>query len=167
MMSLSELFAGELQFEAQSTRKLLEAVPEADFGWKPHEKSFTLQKLASHVAEIPGYAVATLAQDVLVIKRAEYKPFTAASRAELVAALDKNVTAALDCLKGYPDAKWPQIWRMTIDGKTFIEQPRVMAMRTFVMNHLVHHRAQLGVYLRLRDVPLPSVYGPTADVRPM
>lgn len=162
-MNISDVFLEELQGEAPATRKLLEAVPEADFGWKPHEKSFTLVKLASHVAEIPQWVNEVLNQDVFEINRATYKPFIARNVGELVAEWDRTLEKGLGHLKNYPDAKWMDTWTMTIDGKVYMQQSRLTTVRQFVTNHLVHHRAQLGVYLRLLNVPLPSTYGPTAD----
>lgn len=160
-MNLSTVFAEELQREAVATRKMLERVPQDALDWKPHEKSMSLGRLAGHVAELPGMVVPILTMDEMDF--AGRKPFVASSASELVEKFDENVAAAVESLKDQSDEHLMKTWRMLSGGKVFFEMPRVAFIRTVMLNHLMHHRGQLSVYLRLRDVPLPSVYGPTAD----
>lgn len=160
-MSLSETLAAELRQEALATRKMLERVPQDAFDWKPHEKSSALGRLAGHVAELPGMVVPILTTDEMDF--AGHASFAPSSVAELVEKFDKSVADALKALKDQPDEHLSKTWRMLSSGKVFFELPRGAFIRTVMLNHLIHHRGQLSVYLRLRDVPLPSVYGPTAD----
>lgn len=161
MMSLSKALAEELQQEAVATRKMLERVPQDAFDWKPHEKSTTLGGLASHIAQLPGMVVPILTMDELDF--GNFEPFMPASVSELVGKFDKNIADAVGQLKEQPDEHLLKTWRMLSNGKVFFEMPRAAFIRSVMLNHLIHHRGQLSVYLRLRDVPLPSVYGPTAD----
>ena len=159
-MSLSKSFAEELQNEAATTRKMLERVPQDAFDWKPHEKSTALGRLAGHVAELPGMLVSILTKDEMDF--GDFRPFKPASVSELVETLDKNVADAVELLKNQSDEHLPEMWRIKSGEKVFLEMPRAAFIR-WVLSHVVHHRGQLSVYLRLRDVPLPPVYGPTAD----
>ena len=159
-MSLSEAFAKELEQESVTTRKMLERVPEDAFDWKPHEKSTALGRLAGHVAELAGMFVPMVTMDSMNFS--DFTPFKPASVAELVEKFDKNVADAAELLKNQPDDQLPKTWQIKSGEKVFIEMPRGAFIR-WVLNHIVHHRGQLSVYLRLRDVPLPPVYGPTAD----
>ena len=165
-MSIVEPMIQELQHEAVITRKMLERVPEDKMGWKPHEKSMTLGRLASHLAEIPNWATPIMAQDELVFDPADYRPTTYGTVAELLAAADKFVAEAAACMAGRSDEYMMSEWRMRMGDTVVIEQPRMGVLRGMILNHAVHHRAQLGVYLRLLDVPLPAVYGPSADEHP-
>lgn len=160
-MSLSKTLAEELQHEAVSTRKMLERVPQDAFDWKPHEKSMKLGRLAGHVAELPSMVVPILTTDELDF--GGYKPFMPESVSELIERFDKNVADAVGLLQNNSDEHLLKTWRMLSGGKVFFEMPRGAFIRSIMLNHLIHHRGQLSVYLRLRDVPLPSVYGPTAD----
>lgn len=161
MGRMSEALAAELQHEAISTRKMLKRVPEDAFDWKPHEKSMELGRLAGHIAELPSMAVSILTLDELDF--AGYKPYIPASAAELVERFDKHIGDAVGLLNEQADEQLFKPWRMLSGGKVFFEMPRVAFLRSMMMSHMIHHRGQLSVYLRLRDVPLPSVYGPTAD----
>jgi uncharacterized damage-inducible protein DinB len=160
-MSLSKALAEELRQEAVSTRKMLERVPEDALGWKPHEKSMALGRLAGHIAELPSMVVPIVTMDELDFSN--FTPFLPASASELVEKFDQNIAGAVEQLKDQPDEHLFKTWRMLSNGKVFFEMPRAAFIRTVMLNHLIHHRGQLSVYLRLRDVPLPSVYGPTAD----
>ncbi|MBX7044500.1 MAG: DinB family protein [Ignavibacteria bacterium] len=163
-MQLNEGLIAELQHEAVSTRKMLERVPADKFGWKPHEKSMTLGRLASHIAEIPGWTNETINQDVLDFAKMEYKPFEPNSAEELVKFFDDKLASALDTLKNNAtDENLMGMWTMKNGETVYMTMPRIAVMRGFVLSHLIHHRAQLGVYLRLLDVPVPSSYGPSAD----
>jgi uncharacterized damage-inducible protein DinB len=160
-MGLSKALAEELRQEAVATRKMLERVPEDAFDWKPHEKSTALGRLAGHVAELPGMVVSILTMDEMDFSN--FQPFKPASVSELVEKFDKNIIDATERLQDQPDEHLLKTWRMLSNGKEFFKMPRATFIRMVVLNHLIHHRGQLSVYLRLRDVPLPSVYGPTAD----
>ena len=159
-MSLSQALAKELQQEAAATRKMLERVPQDAFDWKPHEKSMALGRLAGHIAELPGMIVAMVTRDEMNFS--DYKPYKPASVPELVETLDKNIASAVEALKNQADEQLPETWRIKSGDKVFIEMARGEFIR-WALSHIIHHRGQLSVYLRLRDVPLPPVYGPTAD----
>ncbi len=161
-MTTAETLLPEFDQEMSSTRKLLECVPDGDFAWKPHQKSMSLGRLASHVAEIPGYGLATVTLPSLSIT-ADHKPFNCATKSELLAAFDKNVAEARAAIAGASDADIAQPWSLIFGGHTAFTMPRVAVLRTMMMNHMIHHRAQLGVYLRLQDIAIPGMYGPSAD----
>jgi len=153
----------EFAQEGANTRKVLERVPEEHFDWKPHEKSMSLALLATHVAQIPEWGVAILEQDELVINIEEYVPHVASTHTELMDLFDKNVAAMSESMQGLPDDKAVQPWRLKVGDEVKLELPRVFVIRGMVLNHILHHRGQLSVYLRMRDVPLPAIYGPSAD----
>jgi len=161
-MSIAETLLPEFDQEMANTRKMLERVPDGKFDYKPHEKSMTLGRLAGHVGEIPTYASGTLLFERLDLKGDE-KPFSPTTRQELLDAFDKNVVEARELLSKTSDEELAKIWTMTYKGNQIFSMPRVAVLRGAVMNHLVHHRAQLGVYLRLNNVEIPGMYGPSAD----
>lgn len=161
-MTISEMLLPEFDQEMSSTRKLLERVPEGKWDYKPHPKSMPLGRLAAHVAELPFWAKHTLSVESLDIKPGE-QPFTVTSRRELLEAFDKNVAEARAALAKTSDADMAKIWTLSFAGKTVFSMPRSTVLRGSVLNHLIHHRAQLGVYLRLNDVAIPGMYGPSAD----
>jgi uncharacterized damage-inducible protein DinB len=149
-----------------NTRKALERVPEEKFGWKPHEKSMTLGRLATHVAELTGWIPTTLETESLDFAppgAPPNRPKTAGSRAELLDTFDKNVAAARSAIPGAGGAQWMVPWILLNGGKTMFSLPRIAVLRGMAMNHIIHHRGQLAVYLRLNDVPVPALYGPSAD----
>jgi uncharacterized damage-inducible protein DinB len=146
--------------ESATTRKMLERVPEDAFDWKPHEKSMALGRLAGHVAELVGMFVPMVTMDAMSF--GDYTPFKPASVAELLEKFDKNVADAVELLKNQSDEQLPKTWQIKSGERVFIGMARGAFIR-WLLSHIVHHRGQLSVYLRLRDVPLPSVYGPTAD----
>ena len=162
-MDIIDPIAMEFVQEAATTRRMLERVPEEHFGWRPHARSMSLITLASHIAEIPSWVAAILEQDELTLDLDEYAPRIAANRVELIDLFEQNVRAASRLMKGHTNEHMMQLWRMKVAGERKFELPRVAVMRAMVLNHIVHHRGQLSVYLRLKDVPLPPVYGPTAD----
>ena len=165
-MPISKMILPEFEHEMANTRKTLERVPDGKFDWKPHEKSMTLGGLATHLANIPSWTKNTFEADELDIAPPGAPPFRleeAKSTADLLAAFDQNVTNARAALESATDENWQGKWSLLHGGKEIFSLPRVAVMRGFVMNHLIHHRAQLGVYLRLLDVPVPSIYGPSAD----
>ncbi|HWE50082.1 MAG TPA: DinB family protein [Bryobacteraceae bacterium] len=161
-MTIAESLLPEFDQEMSSTRKLLECVPDGIFDYKPHEKSMALGRLASHVAEIPGYLTATITRPKLEIP-AGYKAFNVASKQELLAAFDKNAAEARAAIEGATDEHLAEPWSLVFGGHTAFTMPRAAVVRNMGMNHLIHHRAQLGVYLRLNDVAIPGMYGPSAD----
>jgi uncharacterized damage-inducible protein DinB len=165
-MTLSEMILPEFEQEMSNTRRTLERVPEEKFEWKPHEKSTSLGGLSTHLANIPSWTTQTFDKDELDIAPPGAPPFRleqAKSTADLLAAFDKNVADARATLQGAGDEVWFGNWSLLNGGKTIMTMPRAAVMRGFVMSHLIHHRAQLGVYLRLLDVPVPAIYGPSAD----
>lgn len=165
-MSISEALLPEFDQEMQNTRKLLEVVPEDRPDYKPHPKSMPLARLAGHVAELPGWAVNTIRVDVLDLTPASgesFKPLFMTTRKELLDAFDKNVAESRAAIAGASDEHLHKIWSLVYNGQTVMTMPRVAVLRSVVMNHIIHHRAQLGVYLRLNDVAIPGMYGPSAD----
>jgi uncharacterized damage-inducible protein DinB len=154
----------ELEQEAKTTRRVLERLPEAKFSWRPHAKSMSLGQLGLHVAQTPGQ-VAKLAKANME-NPPQFQQAEAASTQELLSALDASVAEAKAALSGWDDAKMMETWSMSAGGKTIMAMPRVGLLRAIMLNHWYHHRGQLVVYLRLLDVPVPSVYGPSADENP-
>jgi len=162
-MSIAEGLAQDLQFEREATRKMLEAVPMDKKDWRPHEKSMTLQHLAGHIAENPQWVETTMSMDVFEMDPAEYKPYLPATTAEMVETYNKNVALALSQLAGATDDVMMKPWKMVVGGQPAFEMPKAFVIAGFVVKHTIHHRGQLSVYLRMLDVPLPQIYGPTAD----
>jgi len=165
-MPIIDLFAAEFANEMANTRKLLERVPEDKLTWKPHDKNFNLQDLASHVANLPYWTIPTLKQDSLDLAPAGQEPYKtpkAESRAQLLRFFDDNVAKAKSAMTGVPDEQMMKSWSLLAGGNTLFTMPRWMVQRTFMMNHLIHHRAQLGLYLRMLGVGIPGMYGPSAD----
>jgi len=165
-MKISETLLPEFDQEMANTRKALERVPAAKFSWKPHPKSSEFGALAAHIANMADWAGLTMQTDSFDYAPPGGPPYEApkfASTEELLAAFDKSVAKARSALAAADDVAFLAPWSLMADGKTLMTMPRVAVIRSFVMNHTIHHRAQLGVYLRLNDIPVPAVYGPTAD----
>jgi uncharacterized damage-inducible protein DinB len=164
-MPIKDALLPEFDHEMATTRRLLERVPEAEFAWKPHARSMALGQLAGHIANIPYWCSATLSTTVFDLDALPNatRPQLPASRAALVEEFDAKVSAARTKLTSTTDAEFMTPWTLKKGGEEVFTLPRISAIRSFVMNHLIHHRGQLSVYLRLKDVPLPSIYGPTAD----
>ncbi len=165
-MPINQMFLGEFDHEMVSTRKTLERIPEDKLQWQPHQKSMTLGRLASHLADIPGWIEHTFAEDHLDINPpGGQNPETTqcTTRQQMLDIFDRNVTKGRAALAAATDDQFQKPWSLLNGGKNVFTLPRAAVLRGFVMNHLIHHRAQLGVYLRLNDVPVPSVYGPSAD----
>ena len=160
---LATAFLAELDNEAKVTRQCLERVPAEKFDWKPHEKSMTFGRLASHIAEMFGWTGSTLQHDVLDFATMEYTPFEPRTTEELVAFFDKHIADAKAALADASDETFMKDWTMRNGEQVYFTMPKVAVMRSFVMNHIVHHRGQLSVYLRLNDIAVPSIYGPSAD----
>jgi uncharacterized damage-inducible protein DinB len=164
-MAIKDILLAEFDNEAQITRRVLERVPEK-FDWQPHKKSMTLGRLASHVAEMPGWGANTLERDSFdfaPVGAAPYQPPVIKGRADLLKIFDEGAKRARAALEKTSDADFAKPWSLLRGGQPMFTAPRIAALRSFVMNHLVHHRGQLSVYLRLNDVPVPSIYGPSAD----
>lgn len=163
-MDFQKELIAEYDRETANTRKILEAIPEgADFGWKPHEKSMTLGKLAGHVSDTNGdWALHTIITDRLDWTPDMNQP-DPANKKDLVARFEKQVADAKSALAGIAPEKWDSNWKFVAGDQTWIDDTKYNVWRTWVMNHLIHHRAQLGVYLRLLGQKLPGTYGPSAD----
>lgn len=161
-MRMTDGIAMELEHEAKSLRKTLSRIPEEKFAWKPHERSMSTGTLASHLAEIPGWVVPTLHENELEIPP-DYKPWIAASTPELLDRLESNLKKALEALRDFPEEKLMETWTLRGGETTIFALPRAVVLRAMVLSHLVHHRGQLTVYLRLNNIPVPAIYGPSAD----
>ena len=164
-MAIKDALLPEFDHEMATTRRLLERLPEAEFAWKPHDRSMALGQLAGHIANLPQWCSATLASTVFDLDAlpVDARPQLPASRAAVIEEFDGKVAAARNRLTSTTDAEFMTPWTLKKGGQEVFTLPRISAIRSFVMNHLIHHRGQLSVYLRLKDVPLPSIYGPTAD----
>ena len=165
-MALNEALLPEFDQEMAKTRKTLERVPDDKFDWKPHAKSLTVRQLASHLALFPDWMTETLEKasfDYAPPGGGGYKPPVINSRKELLEIFDRDLVKAREALKGASDAQLMATWSLLAGGKTIFSMPRIAVLRSMVMNHMIHHRAQLGVYLRLNDIPVPALYGPSAD----
>ena len=165
-MSATAAFLQEFEQECKTTRRVLERVPSDKLAWKPHAKSMSLGKLALHVAMVPGFITSWALQDSVELDRGDGVP-EPKSTAEVLAAHDEGVTKTRDALSRLGDSSLGQMWAMkTPDGKTVMSMPKGALVRSVALNHMYHHRGQLSVYLRLLDVPVPSIYGPSADEQP-
>ncbi len=163
-MSLSQKFLSELQVEAANTKKVLERVPTDQFSWKPHEKSYSLGRLAAHVAELTSWVAYIINADELDFATMNYMPPKVADSSELMLFFEDQISKAKAVLQQpITDEDLLKNWTLRKGDKVFMTLPKVTVLRSMVFNHIIHHRAQLGVYLRLLDIPLPSIYGPTAD----
>lgn len=164
-MAIKDGILPEFDHEMGTTRRLLERVPEADFAWTPHEKSFPLGHLAGHLANIPTWVPIALDGDSydLAADDPAARRAPPASVADLLQRFDANVKAARARIDEQTDPAFSAPWTLKHGGHDVFTIPKLAVLRSFVMNHMIHHRGQLSVYLRLRNVPLPSIYGPTAD----
>ena len=164
-MPLAEILIGELEREAKTTRRVLERVPEDKLTWKPHTKSMSLGRLAQHVATIPGSISGMARLDSFDVEKFSEQP-ALESTAAILAAFDESVAQAKSNLGATDDASMMKNWSFNMGGKPIMTVPRIGVYRSILLNHLYHHRGQLTVYLRLLDVPVPSIYGPSADENP-
>lgn len=164
-MDIQKELIEEFDREVALTRKVLDAIPEdVDFSWKPHSKSFSLGRLAAHLAETPcDWALSTLNTDRLDIDMEKYKPYVAESKTALLKKFDKESAESKAALAAFDPAKWDDTWSMGAGGQTWISDSRYRVWRNWVMNHAIHHRAQLGVDLRLLNLKVPGTYGPSGD----
>jgi len=160
---LNQSLIPEFQHETANTLKMLKAVPQEHFGWRPHEKSMTLGRLASHVAQIPGYMTMALTTDEFNFANRTTKPVEAQSSEELIQLFEQSKSKALEELQNASDEALRTNWKLMRGDFTILDLPRIAVLRTLVMNHMIHHRGQLSVYLRLLHIPVPGMYGPSAD----
>ena len=164
-MKLSDSLLPEFDREMANTRRTLERVPDDKFGWTPHPRSSSMGALASHIARLGSWAALTIHGDSFDLAPGGVPARFPAldSKDELLATFDQNIGDAREALAGATDEVLLGDWKLLSNGQTLWVMPRIAVLRSFVFNHLIHHRAQLGVYLRLNDLPVPSVYGPSAD----
>jgi uncharacterized damage-inducible protein DinB len=163
-MRLADSILTELDQEAQTTKRVLDRIPDDKLAWKPHPTSRSLGQLALHIASSPG-AVAALA----VMDTVEAPTFShpePKNRQEVLDTFSKSLDRAKDTVGKMDDARLTSVWTLTRNGKTVISVPRIGFLRSILLNHVYHHRGQLSVYLRMLDVPVPSIYGPSADENP-
>lgn len=162
-MGMIEPMLQEMEQESKATRRLLERLPADQLSWKPHAKSFSLGQLALHIAGITGRIAEAVQEDTFEPRAVQAEP---KDREEILATFESSLQRARSLLSAMDDAMMLRPWSATVKGKAVMTIPRVAALRTIAMNHLYHHRGELVVYLRLLDVPVPMVYGPTADENP-
>ncbi|MSV27261.1 MAG: damage-inducible protein DinB [Bryobacterales bacterium] len=165
-MALNEALLAEFEQEAAGTRKSLERVPSDKFDWKPHQKSWTFSQLAHHLATLAGWATVTINTDSLDIMPEggpPPRPPVAETREELLGLFDRCVAEAKAAIAGASDEDLMKPWSLVVRGKVTLTLPKIAILRSFVFSHSIHHRGQLTVYLRMNDVPVPSLYGPSAD----
>jgi uncharacterized damage-inducible protein DinB len=164
-MALNQVLLPEFDNEMATTRRVLERVPEDKLGWKPHDKSMTMAELATHLASLGGFVPAILGQDSFDLKSSPPNP-DLGSRQEILATFDQRTADARKTIADATDEQLMKPWSLKMDDKALFTFPRIAVLRSFFMNHSIHHRGQLSVYLRLNDVPVPSLYGPSADENP-
>ena len=165
-MSLAAAMLPEFDMEMAKTRKVIERVPDDKFDWAPHPTSMTLGRLALHVVQVVSWAADTITLPELDLAPAdgpEYPRPHAANRAELLALLDKSVASARAALAAASDEAFAHVWTLKAAGKTMFSMPRAIVVRGMILNHMIHHRAQLAVYFRMLGVPVPPIYGPSGD----
>ncbi len=165
-MIIGQSMLPEFDQEMQNTRKTLERVPDDKWSWKPHDKSGTVGWLAGHIATMPGWAAVTIHTEQLDFAPVDgpaYQPPKMDNRKELLVEFNKNVAEARAALASVSDQEMMKGWTLLAGGKTIFTLPRVACIRGLVLNHLIHHRAQLTVYYRLLGIPVPALYGPSAD----
>ena len=159
----SAALVAEMEQEAKTTRTCLERIPADKFAWKPHEKSMAFGQLASHIAEMFAWTPPTIQQAELDFSKMDYKPFEPQSSEDLLEFFDKNVAEAIDVLKNTGDEVFLENWTLRNGETVYFTMPKIATMRAFVLSHIIHHRGQLSVYLRLNDIAVPQIYGPSAD----
>jgi uncharacterized damage-inducible protein DinB len=164
-VSIKDSLLPEYDHEMGTARKLIERVPDGEMGWKPHQRSMSIGELAMHIAEIPGWAGAILKAPEFDMSQAgeEHAPKAPASRADLLQKFDKTVADARALIADTSDAEFMGRWALKNHGQDVFSAPRIVATRSFIFNHAIHHRGQLSVYLRLKNIPVPAIYGPSAD----
>lgn len=163
-MSIAKNLSMELQQQAANTRKILERIPNDKLTWKPHEKSMAIGRLGMHIAELPNTIVRAIETKSFDFAATPFKPVFPNTTAEITETFEKNLVKAVEALEKFPDDQLSVIWRATRGEQLVWEMPRSEVIRN-VLNHIIHHRGQLTVFLRLLDVPIPKTFGPTADER--
>lgn len=164
-MQIRELLLPEFDEEMKKTRETLARVPEDKGDFKPHDKSAPLGKLAAHTAQLPEFAICIVETPSYDFGNSDRKPLVMESRQQLLAAFDDLVAKGRQAIASVGEDEWQKKWKLSFQGQTIVEAPRFQVYRALFLNHLIHHRAQLGVYLRLNDIPVPAIYGPSADDR--
>jgi uncharacterized damage-inducible protein DinB len=162
-MAIVDPFIQELEYEGGLTRKALERIPTGKLGFKPHPKSMTIGQLGSHLAETLEWTSAITENSEFDFVPEEYTPKAARSTAEILAAFDASLKAAKEALRTLSDVGCKEPWTFKTSGKVVFQLPRIAVVRSMILSHSYHHRGQLTVYLRLLDIPVPSIYGPSAD----
>jgi uncharacterized damage-inducible protein DinB len=165
-MALRDALLPEFEHEMETTRKTLERVPEEKISWKPHDTSMPMGRLAGHIAEMAGFVASTFQGDSFDFAPpggTPIQPTTMTSRQQLLEIFDKNVAAARAAISKASDEELHKTWTLLNGGKTFFAMPRIQVLRAMILNHMIHHRGQLCVYLRMNQVPVPSIYGPSGD----
>ncbi len=163
-MTIAQQFAAELREQAESTRKVLQRIPTGKLSWKPHEKSTAIGRLGMHIAEQPGTIIRTLTTEGIDFAAMPFKPVFPNTAAEIIDTFEKTLKDASEALEKYPDDKLSVMWVARRGEQIAYQMPRSAVVRR-TLNHIIHHRGQLTVYLRLLDVPVPPTFGPTADER--
>jgi uncharacterized damage-inducible protein DinB len=166
-MPISDFLLQEFDAEMATTRKALERVPADKGAFAPHTKSMKMQNLAPHVAQLPQFGLTVLTTPELDFGTTTFTRLPFESPAQLVSALDEGAAKTRAALKATPDSAWSETWKLSFQGKPVYSGTRFMAYRQMFLNHIVHHRAQLGVYLRMNNVEIPGMYGPSADEKNM
>ena len=166
MIPVLEPMLSELREEAGITRRVLDRVPADKLSWRPHPKSMSLGQLALHVASIPGSLARLTQLDEFDVSKASFNPAAPTDVKEIHSAFDESIRSAEDCICNMTEQKAKGNWRLLVRGKEAFSQPRTAVMRSIMLNHWYHHRGQLSVYLRLLDVPVPVIYGRSADENP-
>jgi|ERR1700681_1245162 uncharacterized damage-inducible protein DinB len=161
-MSISAMLLPEFDLEMANTRRTLQRIPTDKFGWQAHPKSFTMGKLATHLATLPTWTGVTLNTSGLDLAVPFDQPKPATTE-EVLELFDKNVAEAHAALASAADDVFHQTWTLKNGEHVIFSLPKVAVLRGFVVNHIIHHRGQMTVYLRLNDIPVPSIYGPSAD----
>ena len=162
-MTIAEILLLDYDAEIANTRRTLERIPENDPQWKPHEKSMPIGRLAMHVARLPQFCTTVLTTPEMNMDNVKFPPLVFESTAHLLTELDSGAAEARSHLAASSDEDLMTNWKLSFKGHTVVDEPRMKAYRTMFLNHLIHHRAQLGVYLRMLDIPVPGLYGPSAD----
>lgn len=163
-MRLVDSLLVELDQEAQTTKRVLESIPDSKLTWKPHPKSFSLGQLGLHIASAPGNVATAAALDTF--EAPNFSQPETKSRQEILDTFSKSIASTKETLGKMDDSRLMATWTLTRNGKVVMSIPRIAFIRSILMNHLYHHRGQLSVYLRLLDIPVPSIYGPSADENP-
>lgn len=165
-MTIAQIFLAEFDAEMRNTRRMLECIRDEILAFQPHPKSMTLRRLAGHISEMPAWGAITVKStelDIRPVHGRAFEPFEASTCAETLAFFDRNVAEAKKAIAGTSDAALQATWTLLARGEPLFAMPRSQVLKSMVLNHIIHHRAQLSVYLRMKDVPIPGMYGPSAD----